>query len=341
MNYMASTGLSPDLIWMSLVHSRQHSSISNSSHSQRSPTSSNCSPELLAGSFVTQSDCEELSIDSHAVSHEPFVQPKTEELDDNVLDVCDLREAKPVFAERPTSPSAPRKRGRPRKHPIKSPVVSKKTSHARSKTGCGTCRRRKKKCDEAKPHCSNCKKNNVECDGYEPVQPWQSGKQKRSTGENPDFQLPEGLPAELPLFMNGVADELDMMFFQYFTVKLGNVLSLTDSYNPFQEIIIPMAMGDQGLMHSVLYLSGSCLPASESRPDWKERQIQHNNKAIVHLRESLNRSSTLNADRVSPLPHGDPSIAQTLVFFLQTVCAGAIHGEYRVRHKHASTMKHR
>lgn len=36
----------------------------------------------------------------------------------------------------------------------------------RTKTGCGTCRRRKKKCDEAKPHCNNCLRGNFECAGY-------------------------------------------------------------------------------------------------------------------------------------------------------------------------------
>lgn len=44
-------------------------------------------------------------------------------------------------------------RGRPRKHPIIVPDPSTKCSKGRSKTGCYTCRRRKKKCDETKPEC--------------------------------------------------------------------------------------------------------------------------------------------------------------------------------------------
>lgn len=42
----------------------------------------------------------------------------------------------------------------------------------RTKTGCITCRRRKKKCDEAKPFCENCKRIDVECGGYMKPAPW-------------------------------------------------------------------------------------------------------------------------------------------------------------------------
>ncbi|CBX92088.1 hypothetical protein IAQ61_000276 [Plenodomus lingam] len=36
----------------------------------------------------------------------------------------------------------------------------------RTKTGCGTCRRRKKKCDEMKPECNNCTRGAFICEGY-------------------------------------------------------------------------------------------------------------------------------------------------------------------------------
>ena len=37
---------------------------------------------------------------------------------------------------------------------------------SRTRTGCLTCRRRKVKCDEARPTCSRCLKFNVVCEGY-------------------------------------------------------------------------------------------------------------------------------------------------------------------------------
>ncbi|KAF8685207.1 hypothetical protein RHS04_01009 [Rhizoctonia solani] len=39
-------------------------------------------------------------------------------------------------------------------------------SAARSSTGCYTCKRRKKKCDEQKPHCLRCTSGGYECGGY-------------------------------------------------------------------------------------------------------------------------------------------------------------------------------
>ena len=50
---------------------------------------------------------------------------------------------------------ARRPRGRPRKHLSPRLANANKVHKRRSKTGCITCRKRKKKCDEAKPRCKS------------------------------------------------------------------------------------------------------------------------------------------------------------------------------------------
>ena len=79
------------------------------------------------------------------------VIPKVEEAE---LDLADVKEE---TDETPISPTEPvrirRARGRPRIHPPRSPTTLSKQAKARSKTGCTTCRKRKKKCDETKPFC--------------------------------------------------------------------------------------------------------------------------------------------------------------------------------------------
>ena len=277
-------------------------------------TASSSSPELTTDTVITPESDEDGS---------PSVVPKVEELDESPL--SEIAEAKPVVADQVTLPG-PRKRGRPRKNPI---VEQKKIAHARSKTGCGTCRRRKKKCDETKPACMNCEKNNVVCDGYAPKEFWRSGKQRALT-------VRSSVPGELPMLVDGVDGTVDQMFFQHFTCQVGKVLSLTDHQNPFLEIIVPMAMSHTGLMHSLLYLSGSCLIANEETPkyEWEQRSEHHSSKAMRLLQQDLAQPVDEEEGAVAHI--GDPSIAQTLVLCLQTVCAGDLTGSYRF---HLNAMK--
>lgn len=280
-------------------------------------TTSSSSPELTTDTVITPESDDEPPSSS--------IVPKIEELDESPLD--EIEESKTIVNGQITLPT-PRKRGRPRKHPL---VEQKKSSHARSKTGCGTCRRRKKKCDETKPNCLNCEKNNVVCDGYEPKQPWRSGKQKAVT-------VRSTVPTDLPMLVDGVDGSVDQLFFQHFTCQVGKVLSLTDHQNPFLEIIVPMAMSHTGLMHSLLYLSGSCLIANEQSPkyEWEQRSEHHSSKAMRLLQQDL-ADTTKPADGQDAVATvGDPSIAQTLVLCLQTVAAGDLTGSYRF---HLNAMK--
>ncbi|KAH8660648.1 fungal-specific transcription factor domain-containing protein, partial [Tricladium varicosporioides] len=49
-------------------------------------------------------------------------------------------------------------------------------SGSRTKTGCYTCRLRKKKCDEQKPFCLNCRSREILCYGYGTKPEWMNGK---------------------------------------------------------------------------------------------------------------------------------------------------------------------
>lgn len=51
----------------------------------------------------------------------------------------------------------------------------------RRRTGCLTCRRRRKKCDERKPICLNCERNRICCEGYQNAVRWVSSFSKPNT----------------------------------------------------------------------------------------------------------------------------------------------------------------
>lgn len=76
---------------------------------------------------------------------EPKLEPLEEELNLESVAPRTPTLCSPMQVKRP--------RGRPRKHPIQTTEPLNKVTKGRSKTGCVTCRRRKKKCDEAKPRC--------------------------------------------------------------------------------------------------------------------------------------------------------------------------------------------
>jgi len=84
---------------------------------------------------------------------EALLVPKLEPEEDDV-NMADVKEeSMPQTPSVASTPITKRPRGRPRKHPKPSVEDKAKVTKGRSKTGCKTCRRRKKKCDERKPGC--------------------------------------------------------------------------------------------------------------------------------------------------------------------------------------------
>ncbi|KAK2783333.1 hypothetical protein FQN51_004439 [Onygenales sp. PD_10] len=287
------------------------------------------------------------------------VTPKVEEIDDDEAVSLDMIKeqdtdspSQPDSAENtpPSVPNAPpRKRGRPRKHPLPVPGQAK-IAKGRSKTGCITCRRRKKKCDETKPSCLNCQKNAVVCEGYPVKEIWKSGKQKMEEGKT---KLPSGklacygfhladlwfspagrrnsiatIPRGLPILIDGIETDIDRRFLDHFVFDFSRVLTLiNDDSNPFKEILLPMATQHRGLMHSLMCLSGSHLSAREPEPRFKERKHYHFDRAITDLRATIVARSESTDE--PELPVEDPMIASTLALCLKTICEGETQGEYR------------
>lgn len=99
-------------------------------------------------------------------SDDELAVPKVEPMDEDVR-LDEITEAPPTPVPSNTSPTSAqpkpkRPRGRPRKHPLAPAVATNKITKGRSKTGCLTCRKRKKKCDEAKPRCMSDSTSHVD-----------------------------------------------------------------------------------------------------------------------------------------------------------------------------------
>lgn len=83
----------------------------------------------------------------------PKLEPFDDEFSFDTLKDTPLAPSTSSETTVPLQAKQKRPRGRPRKHPIVPVVNTSKITKGRSKTGCITCRKRKKKCDEAKPRC--------------------------------------------------------------------------------------------------------------------------------------------------------------------------------------------
>lgn len=245
------------------------------------------------------------------------VVAKIEELDND----DELRNVPPLPSPSTESgePSK-RGRGRPRKHPLPPIGTQTKITKGRSKTGCITCRRRKKKCDETKPECNNCIKNAVVCEGYPEKTVWQSGRQK-AEGRNFNPSAALARFADLPCLIDGVETRIDRALLDHFVRNVSRILTLfNDATNPFQEMLLPLALENRGLMHSLLCLSGSHL--SNTDPSFSVAQHHHFGKAMQYLRCDPAVTGQI------PIA-GDPTIATTLILCLNSICKGETEGEYR------------
>ncbi|KAG4440086.1 hypothetical protein IFR05_004429 [Cadophora sp. M221] len=97
------------------------------------------------------------------------------------------------------------------------------------RTGCGTCRLRRVKCDEGKPSCNRCVKFGVDCDGYRPPpKPWPEPKTAQKREILPNSQQIQtamrsgmALPSSGALANSPFASIEEHQYFELFCVRTG------------------------------------------------------------------------------------------------------------------------
>ncbi|KAL6693529.1 fungal-specific transcription factor domain-containing protein [Trichoderma pleuroticola] len=160
-------------------------------------------------------------------------------------------------------------------------------NYPRFKTGCLSCRLRKKKCDEVKPRCRACCRNNLECQwpdlsggtsqpnsgstsaSRRPVVPRLPIVQAETLSSSPiSTALRRQSPThDLPI--PGTACTLTQasgtLLRHYFEHTAGLLCTSPPTKCPFITVVLPLAYTDELLMHTVLALSGTHLECRQSR----------------------------------------------------------------------------
>lgn len=138
-------------------HDDDHLRLSSTNSYRMRRESDQTSPSSATSTTFPAADITPTAVFETIGSSSPdAIAPKIEELDEDgeVLMATELNDNHSMEQYSASAMvSLPRKRGRPRKHPLLMPGGQMKVAKGRSKTGCITCRRRKKKCDENKPAC--------------------------------------------------------------------------------------------------------------------------------------------------------------------------------------------
>ncbi|KAI2463531.1 fungal-specific transcription factor domain-containing protein [Annulohypoxylon bovei var. microspora] len=274
-------------------------------------------------------------------SDDVLTVPKLEPLEDEGFQMDEVKEAPRTPIPEPNSAAAPltkmkRPRGRPRKHPLTPQVSTNKIAKGRSKTGCITCRKRKKKCDEAKPRCLNCEKNAVVCEGYHEKTIWKSGKEKAEEERQKRHSLPH---ITLQPIFQGVETPEDMIFLNHYISHLSGVLTVEGQHkNAFKDMLLQMAVEHRGLMHSILSVASRHIDYDTpygvkilgsnpkiSLTSLLTRSQFHHNSAMEKLCEPVgNENDPKNKANLSP------RYGQMLCLLLQTLAEGNPNGEHRV-----------
>lgn len=166
----------------------------------------------------------------------------------------------------------------------------------------------------------NCEKNSVFCEGYPEKQIWKSGKERAEEGTDHLFGRGTGpgktanhdterlkaqsLPAITmqPIFHCLETTE-DRIFWKHYNEHVSGVFTVEgDHKNAFQDMIIPIAVKHQGLMHSILSLSSKHIDydtpyglnilrshPSTTREALQQRSDFHHESAFQKLRENFAR----------------------------------------------------
>ncbi|KAI0096881.1 hypothetical protein GGR51DRAFT_566946 [Nemania sp. FL0031] len=268
--------------------------------------------------------------------------PKLEPMDEDGFRMDDVQEAPRTSVPRsdrpaPGQPKTKRPRGRPRKHPLTLQAPNSKVTKGRSKTGCITCRKRKKKCDEAKPRCLNCEKNAVVCEGYHEKTLWKSGREKDEEEQRRKQSLPH---ITLQPIFQGVETPEDRIFFSHYINHLSSVLTVEGQHrNAFKDMLLQMAVEHHGLMHSILSLAskhidfetpyGSKLLTSAPNVDLASlmsRSHFHHHEAMQQLLAWGSRDEGAPEQKANLAPR----YGQMLCLMLQTAAEGSPDGAHRV-----------
>ncbi|CZR60524.1 uncharacterized protein PAC_10420 [Phialocephala subalpina] len=143
------------------------------------------------------------------------------------------------------------------------------------------------------------------------------------------------IPIELPFLIAGVDTAIHQRLFCHFTGVMSHLLTtFPGQSNPFNQVVIPMALGDQTIMNTLLCLAGSHLlklqpTALDSEVAAERRRLHDYATRTQALRVEDLRRSALGSGPLYSVQHQESVLATSLLLCLFEVCEGTGDGSWK------------
>lgn len=149
-----------------------------------------------------------------------------------------------------------------------------------------------------------------------------------------DFQKKATLPPELPFPIAGVDTPVHRRLFCHFTGVMTSILTtFAGDCNPFNTVVIPLALGDQTVMNTILSLAGSHLLKAQN---WTNPDVELvTERARLHdsvIRTQSSRIRSMNEPRLDPSErthYHESMLATSLLLCVYEICEGSGNDAWR------------
>jgi transcriptional activator protein UGA3 len=173
----------------------------------------------------------------------------------------------------------------------------------RSRTGCLTCRTRRKRCDNAQPRCANCKRLNLLCEWQSPRSIVTEPSSSQSSSKSPELQVTVPLRNSLDPWdaLPGDGEAERMHLLQYYIeafVPSVQVAPIATSF--YTSLYMPWSFQIEGMLDAILAISSAQLARRSQDADRAKHlravSSRHERKCYQFIKERLHPSGGLPED---------------------------------------------
>lgn len=172
----------------------------------------------------------------------------------------------------------------------------------RSRTGCLTCRRRRKRCDNRQPHCANCTRLNLACE-WQPRRKLIEEPSPAITTQTSPIPVTRIIHSPLRLWDALPSDEADERshLLQYYIeafVPSVSVAQIPTSF--YTSLYVPWAFKVNGMLNAILAISSAQLARRTEHADrarhLRQLSLRHERQCYTFIRDRIAPSGGLPKD---------------------------------------------